>query len=112
MVNNEAFRQMALSFTGTIEAPHFDRTSFRANKKIFATLQEKNTIAMIKLSPADQYVFCNADKAAVYPVPGGWGLKGATYVDLKKVKKTLLKEILTIAYNSITVKAKAPKKII
>jgi hypothetical protein len=105
MADNTSFRQLALSFAGAIEAPHFDKASFRANKKIFATLQEKNSIAMIKLSPADQYVFCSADKAAIYPVPGGWGLKGATYVDLKKVKRALLKEMLTIAYNSVTVKA-------
>ena len=104
MADSSSFRQLALSFADVSEAPHFEKAAFKANKKIFATLQEEKNIAMIKLSPADQYVFCSADKIAIYPVPGGWGLKGATYVDLKKVKKSLLKEMLTIAYKSVTTK--------
>ena len=104
MTDSISFRQLALSFADVIEAPHFDKAAFKANKKIFATLQEEKNIAMIKLSPADQYVFCSADKSAIYPVPGGWGLKGATYIDLKKVKKALLKEMLAIAYKSVTTK--------
>ena len=43
MVTVGTFRQMALSHPGAVELPHFDRTSFRLNKKIFATLDEKLT---------------------------------------------------------------------
>lgn len=35
----EQFYQMALSFPGVIEHPHFDRTAFKVrDKRIFATL--------------------------------------------------------------------------
>jgi hypothetical protein len=106
MVTNEIFRQMALSFSETAELPHFDRASFRVNKKIFCTLLEKESLAMVKLSPLDQSVFCAFDRTVIYPVPGGWGLKGATYINLQKVKKTLLKDAMTVAYCTT-----APKKL-
>ena len=101
MVTIETFRQMAFSFPDVVELPHFDRTSFRINKKIFATLLEKDSLAMVKLSPLDQSVFCAFDKTIMYPVPGGWGIKGATYINLKKIKKAMLKDALTVAYSTV-----------
>ncbi len=104
MVTIETFRQLALSFPEVAELSHFDRASFRVNKKIFATLLEKDNLAMVKLSLVDQSVFCAFDKTIIYPVPGGWGTKGATYIDLNKIKKTMLKDALTTAYRHITQK--------
>jgi len=56
---------------------------------------------MVKLSPKDQSVFCAYDLSVVYPVPGGWGLKGATFIDLKKVKRSMLKDAITTAYCTV-----------
>jgi hypothetical protein len=53
---------------------------------------------MVKLSPVDQSVFCAIDRAMIYPVPGGWGKKGATYLELKKVTKPVFRDALTTAY--------------
>src|SRR5258705_10120361 len=83
MVTIETFRQLALSFPGAIELPHFEKTSFRVNKKIFATLDIKNTRACLILSETDQSVFSAYDKSVIYPVPNKWGTKGATFVELK-----------------------------
>ena len=58
------------------------------------------------LSPVDQSVFCAYDKAIIYPVPNKWGKKGATIVELKKVRKDLFKDALTTAYCH-----KAPKEL-
>lgn len=70
MVNNETFRELALSFPGTEENPHFDRRAFKVtNKTIFATLHEESKIANLKLSRIDQSVFSTYDINAVYPVP-------------------------------------------
>ena len=110
MVTIETFRQMAISFPDAVESPHFDRASFRVNKKIFATLSEKENLAMVKLSPLDQSVFCAFDKTIIYPVPGGWGLKGATYINLKKIKKAILKDALTVAYSMVAGKNRATNK--
>ncbi len=98
MVSIEAVRQLALSFPETDEHPHFDRRAFRVKKKIFATLSEKDMTVSLKLTPVDQSVFCAFDTAVIYPVPGGWGRMGFTFVNLKKVKKAMFKDALTVAY--------------
>ena len=102
MVDIETFRQLALSFPETTEQPHFEKTSFRTKKRIFATLSIENNIACIKLSPVDQSVFCSIDKTIIYPVPNKWGEQGATFIDLKKVRKSILKDALTIAYKEVS----------
>ena len=38
MVSIDTFRKLALSFDEAVEQPHFEKPSFRVNKKIFATL--------------------------------------------------------------------------
>ena len=98
MVSIATVRELALSFPETDEHPHFDRKAFRVKKKIFATLDEKEKRVMVKLSLEDQSVFCSFDKSVIYPVPGSWGLKGATYIDLGKVKKPMFNDALTVAY--------------
>ena len=92
---------MALSLKGAVELPHFEKPSFRLNGKIFATLWAHQNKAMLKLPLVDQSVYCDMKDSAFVPVPGGWGAKGATLVDLDGVKKTLLKEALMKAYHSV-----------
>jgi hypothetical protein len=75
--------------------------SFRTKKKIFATYWPKEKKAMLKLSLVDQSVFCTYDKAIFYPVPGGWGKKGATFVELQKIRKDIFKDALTTAYKNV-----------
>jgi len=101
MVSIEAFRKLALSFSGAAEQPHFHLASFRVGKKIFATLHEKDNRAMLKLNLVEQSVFCSFDKSVFYPVPGAWGKKGATFVQLDQVKKGILKEALQLAYDKL-----------
>jgi len=109
MVSVDTVRQLALSFDQAVELPHFDRASFRVNKKIFATLVERNNIAVLMLSPVDQSVFCAYDKSVMYPVPNKWGRKGATIVDLKKVRKATFKDTLTTAYCRVAPKVLGDK---
>src|SRR5687767_8840450 len=99
MVDLQTFRNMALSFPGSVELPHFERASFRVNKKIFATLDSKKQLVCVLLSVIDQSAFCAYDKSIIYPVPNKWGKKGATYIELKKVRKSVLKDALSTAYS-------------
>lgn len=62
---------------------------------------------MIKLSAVDQSVFCSFDKKIIFPVPGGWGKKGATFFNLKKIKKQMLLDALTCAWKNT-----APPKLV
>lgn len=106
MIDFKTFRHLALSFPGTEMLPHFHLISFRYNKKIFATYHEKDNRAMLKLSPADQSVFCSYNKEIFSSVPGVWGKQGSTFVDLKKVRKDVFKNALKTAYLNCTVKKK------
>ena len=102
---------MALSFTHATEQPHFELTSFRINNKIFASLNIKNQVACLMLTPIDQSVFVVLDKSIIYPVPNKWGKMGATYFELKKVRKGMLKDALTLAFQKKSINKSATAKI-
>jgi hypothetical protein len=106
MVSIKTFKIAALSFPETEEVPHFENTSFRVKKKIFASLAEKEKRACLKFSEIDQSAFCSFDKTVIYPVPNKWGKQGWTYIDLTKIKKETLMDALTTAFCTV-----APKKI-
>jgi hypothetical protein len=106
MVTVAAARQLALSLPETEEKSHFETPDFRVKNKIFATIKADKQLMMVKLSAVDQSVFCSFDTTVIYPVPGGWGRQGATYIELKKVKKAMLLDALTTAWKQV-----APKKM-
>lgn len=101
MISLSYFRKLAMSFNEVEEAPHFDKTSFRVRKKIFATLDTGIGRACVKLSVADQDAFCGIDTGMIYPVPGAWGRKGWTFVELKVVNATILHSLLTAGYCTV-----------
>ena len=68
------------------------------NKKIVATLDVKSQLVCLMLDEIQQSVFCSFDSSVIYPVPNKWGKQGATYVELKEVRKDMLKDILNEAY--------------
>ena len=113
MITNQNFRKLAMSFPEAVEQPHFEKTSFRVKKKIFATLDEKTRIAALKFSPVDQSVFIDISKGAFYPAQGAWGKSGYTYVDLKKVNGSMLKDAMNISYENVVLpqKRKGTEKI-
>lgn len=100
-MTNQEFIVLALSFPGVVEKPHFDRRSFKVEKKrMFTTLQESTCTANIKLTPDEQQVFCGYGPS-IYPVPNKWGQQGWTTLELEKLEKNLVQEILSSAYNSV-----------
>jgi hypothetical protein len=109
MVSIDEFRKMALSFSETKELDHWGRPSFRVRGKIFSTIWPDQGLAMIKLSLVDQSVFNKLDPDIFYPVPGGWGRKGATFVQLKKLRKSMLKEVLLKAWTMVAPKVSSKK---
>jgi predicted DNA-binding protein (MmcQ/YjbR family) len=104
MVTLKTLRALALSFPETIEEPHFDKTSFRVKKKIFATFDESNNIACIKLSEIDQDVFAKVASKTIYPVDNKWGKQGWTNIELNKVNDDLFIDVLTTAYCNVATK--------
>lgn len=106
MISIDTFRKLALSFPEATEESHFEKTSFRVKKKIFATYDNKNKTACIKLSEIDQDVFSSPDKTIIYPVDNRWGKQGWTLIEMKKVHKDLFLDALTTAYCEV-----APQKL-
>ncbi len=106
MVTFDIFRTLALSFPEVTEEPHFEKTSFRIKKKIFATYDSKLKRACVKLSEIDQNVFSTADKAIIFPVDNKWGKQGWTIIEMTRVSKSLFTDALTTAYCEV-----APAKL-
>lgn len=101
MVTVESFRKLALSFPDAVEAPHFEKASFRIKKKNFATLAIHEKRAVLKLSLEDQSVFCKYDISIFYPVPNKWGKQGWTIVELKSVRKDICRDAVEQAYRAV-----------
>ncbi len=106
MISFDSLRQLALSFPEATEEPHFEKTSYRVKKKIFATFDSKKNRLCIKLSEIDQDVFAASDRTIIYPVDNKWGRQGWTFIELGRVHKDLFEDALTTAYCEV-----APKKL-
>lgn len=109
MVSIADFTQMALGFEEAVEQPHFHKNSFRVRKKIFATLNERDENAVLKLSEQDQSILVDISNSAIRPVKGSWGKQGWTEVDLNAVDPGLLKTAMTTAYCTVAPKTLAVK---
>ena len=101
MVTIKQFKTLALQFPGAEESPHFEKISFRVKKKIFVTLNEKDAVAIVKLSEIDQSVYCAIDQSVIYPVPGKWGTHGWTMIRLAKVPTEILAEVVKKSYDEV-----------
>jgi hypothetical protein len=102
MITAETFSEMALSFAGTEQTPHFDRIGFKIiGKRMFATYLPTGNTANIFLTPEEQTVFCQMNAENIYPVPNKWGEKGATTFALNRVSKEVVMEALLSAYNEV-----------
>ncbi|MES2779396.1 MAG: MmcQ/YjbR family DNA-binding protein [Bacteroidota bacterium] len=106
MITIEQFRAIALSFPEVTEEPHFEKTSFRVKKKIFATYDKKENRGCVKLSIIDQNVFSAYDNTIIYAIPNKWGTMGWTNIELSKVRNAVCKDALTTAYCEV-----APTKL-
>jgi hypothetical protein len=100
------FRRLALSLPDAIEAAHMGHPDFRVGGRIFATLAYPSTaFAALMLTPEQQELFVRTEPKTFRPVPGEWGRKGATQVQLRIAKKAAVREALRVAWGN-----RAPKK--
>ena len=100
MITEPIFIEMALSFPDTEQVKHFDRVGFKVKgKRMFASYLPENNTANIFLTPEKQTLFCEKDDENIYPVPNKWGDKRATTFELDVVKKEIVMEALSSAYN-------------
>lgn len=102
MIDGNVFREMALSFPNTEEAPHFDRVGFKVTgRRMFASYLAADNTANVFLTPKEQKLFCETDPDNIYPVANKWGIKGATTFVLDRVARETVSEALLSAYNEV-----------
>jgi len=97
MTSASVFREIALSLTGTTEAPHFDRLAFKV-KRIYATLAPDGLSAILRLTPDEQEFKAVLAPESFRPIDNEWGRQGWTTVTLERIGETELRAALQMAH--------------
>lgn len=101
----EDLRTTALALPEAEENSHVGTTDFRVRNRIFATNPEPGR-GVAKLTPEQQAMLIATEPAIFYRLPGGWGDKGWTGIDLAACDQTTLKSVLVMAWRNV-----APKRL-
>ena len=109
MATGKDLRRMALALADTTEAPHFDRTAFKA-ARIYVTLAADGRSANFKFTPDEQEFKCMMAPEAFAPVPNAWGRQGWTTATLSKLSTAELKSALETAWAHGVVRKKSKRK--
>ena len=92
------FRRLALALPEAVESSHMGTIDFRVGR-IFATLGYPNAnFGMVSLTREHQDVVVGVEPSVFRPVPGAWGLKGATLVVLAEADEPTLRGALEAAW--------------
>ena len=113
LMTDADFRRIALSLEGAIESSHMNHPDFRANGRIFATLNANRDAdrGVVMVTPDEQAVLTSSAPDVFAPVPGGWGRGGSTHVHLARATEADLKSALTTAWKGVMAKKPAkPRK--
>jgi hypothetical protein len=102
-----AFGKLALSLPETSAASHFDVPDYRVAGKIFATAGKLDGKAVLKLTPDQQQMLCEAEADMFEPVPNAWGRKGWTNLVLAQADAKTAKSALWMAWRNT-----APKTLL
>ncbi|HEX5153850.1 MAG TPA: MmcQ/YjbR family DNA-binding protein [Parafilimonas sp.] len=98
MITPDEAKAMALSLENTEEKPHFERTAFTVNKKIFATISFKDKTLNVRFTPQVQFIFCPPQSDVIFPIDNAWGRQGWTTINLNRASKKLVMSALQEAY--------------
>ncbi|WP_437813089.1 MmcQ/YjbR family DNA-binding protein [Sorangium sp. So ce1078] len=105
MISSDDLRKLALSLPEAEEQDHFGKPSFRVRGKIFAThwVEQEGAVLKLSLEEQDSLVQAQPDVFSVTP----WGHQGWTRVELRRVDRALLEELLVGAWRRV-----APKRVV
>jgi len=101
-VTADDFRALALSFDGTVEQAHMGHPDFRANGRIFATLQADDERGMVKVPPDEQIELLRVAEQTFTPASGAWGRQGCTMVRLAGADVATVRAAMTLAWELAT----------
>ena len=83
-----------------VEGAHRGHPDFRVGGRIFATLWTDEQRVVVKLTPETQAVAVAAEPDAFEPVPGAWGSRGWTSLDLLAAEEESLRGALLNAWRA------------
>lgn len=98
MVTADQFRALALAMPDAVEGAHMGHPDFRANGRIFATLDADGERGMVKLTPPQQREALR--DAAFAPANGAWGRQGCTMVALTDAHRTTVEARILEAWQN------------
>lgn len=94
-------RALALMLPEVSEGAHMGHPDFRVGAKIFATLWTDESRVVVKLTPEMQAAMTGAEPAVFEPIPGSWGRRGWTNVDLVEAGEETLRTALLAGWRSV-----------
>jgi len=89
------------------EEPHFERTSFRVGKKIFATMTKAGDEAMVRVDPDGVHALLSSSPDVFFSYGGFTTRNGSVGIHLAKADRAMLKELVTDSW-----KHSAPKRTV
>src|SRR5262249_11039855 len=96
-VNEARFRKLVLALEGVEEQPHMDRTAFRTQRKIFATIGDDDSVNLM-IHPEEKRESLLESFPDAFSSLGGWTRLGYVAVNLRTVDEGLLRELVTDAW--------------
>lgn len=96
-----AFLELAMSRPEVTAGSHQAGADLRVAGKIFSSpAVREGGAAYLKLTPDQQQMLGAAEPMAFAPVPGGWGLKGATWFYPKHANAKTAESVLWMAWRN------------
>ena len=102
------FRNLALGMQGAVERAHMNHPDFRADGRIFATLNADETSGVVKLSPEEQCEFMAEYPQTFSPASGAWGRQGWTNVSLAAADAGAVRAAVTLAWQGVATRTRKP----
>ena len=108
-MTGDDFRDLALGMQGAVERAHMNHPDFRANGRIFATLNADQSTGVVMLSPEEQCELVREHPRTFSPVNGAWGRQGATNVLLADAGAAAVRGAVMLAWEGVMKKPRKPK---
>jgi hypothetical protein len=97
-MTGDDFSRIALAMPEAEAGSHMGQADFRVGGKIFATITPEKDYGMVKLTPEQQEMLCEAEPEIFQSVPGGWGKGGSTRVFYRHADEPTLTSAMTMAW--------------
>jgi hypothetical protein len=107
MVTAAEFRKLSLALPEVEEKSHFEQPDFRVRNKIFSDMSPDGSRGTLKMTPDMQCMLLDAAPETFSPAAGAWGRAGWTHVELARIERAALADVLREAWRLV-----APKRLV